>query len=84
MNSAKRLYDLFYEAKSSRSQEASYKLWIKIFQLDGEPPEQHEDIGSSCMTAIREELETMTAALEDCGVPNELLRGSVDALRAVV
>ncbi|MGJ7915546.1 hypothetical protein ACI48D_08755 [Massilia sp. LXY-6] len=84
MNSAKRLYDLFYEAKSSRSQEASYKLWIKIFQLDGEPAEQHEDIGSSCMTAIREELEGVSATLEDRGVPAELFRGGLDALRAIV
>jgi hypothetical protein len=84
MNSAKRLYDLFYEAKSSRSQEASYKLWIKIFQLDGEPTEQHEDIGSSCMTAIREELDGLTAMLQERGVPNEMFRGNVDALRAIV
>lgn len=84
MNSAKRLYDLFSEAKNSRSQEPAYLVWIKVFQLQGEPSEQHEDVGASCMTAMREELEILMAELQDRGCPVELFRDSVDALRAVV
>jgi hypothetical protein len=84
MNSAKRLYDLFSEAKASRSQEASYKLWIQVFKLEGEPTEQYEDVGSSCMTAMREELEALVATLQDRGVPDDLFRSGIDTLRGIV
>lgn len=79
-----RLYELFSEAKASRSQDPAYKLWIKVFQLQSEPAAQHEDIGASCMAAAREELELLMATLHDQGVPDDLFCGGVGALREVV
>lgn len=84
MNSAKRLYDLFSEAKKSRSQAATFHVWIETFGLQGEPAQLHEDIGASCMAAIREELELLAAELEDRGCPDELFREAINKLRYVV
>lgn len=84
MNSAKRLFDLFSAAKANRSQEASFKNWIQVFNLEGEPAEQYEDIGASCMAAVRDELDVLAESLLDQGVPDELFRWGTDELRGIV
>lgn len=84
MNSAKRLHELFAAAKANRSPEASYTVWIKAFELQSEPAEEHEDIGMACVAAVREEIELLRSALHDKGCPEDLYVHALASLKSSV
>lgn len=84
MNSATRLHALFTAARANRSTEASYSIWIKAFDLQSEPQEEHEDIGMACVAAVREEIELMRSALRDKGCPEDLYVHAVASLKSSV
>lgn len=84
MNSAKRLYELFTIVKNNRTSETSNAVWIKAFELESEPLEQHEDIGMACFAAVREEIELLRSELRDKECPEDLYTNSLAQLKSSV